>query len=391
MDESPWCLSLCSGTSRVDLESGQTHGSTLRSGNSHPSHSCQVLPQSAFSTPASRSRCLRSCLVVESVTVECLNKLSVMDPDGVHHTGYFDNEINLAGSQGSVFMTEKNLSFSRRPRCDRVGRPSRTVLLTVDGKMTLHMRSSCGAEISAGLCWVSVGQKLHAVYLSNGCAGSIVFHAESSSNGSSRQALHATGSSRWLSLCCGTSVRSTPSFAASLVAELLWQRQSQLDGGVLLASCCGSSTQWWWRARLLGSLLVEAYSMITVFYDWNTASSMTKRYDHWFTPPLRRSGLTAQRPTSSMTESYDCWRQTLPSRGLAQLDLTKYWKNPQPFCCKLRLRGFQRESRQHQACTEVLFQPGFTGTRVSGFHDTSLQSNLKLYATSRCPVASPCS
>ena len=93
--------------------------------------------------------------------------------------------------------------------------------------------------------------------------------------------------------------------------------------GVLLASCCGSSTQWRWIARPLGSLLVEAYSMITVFYDWNTASSLTKRYDCWFqTSPLRRSGLTAQRPTCSMTERYDCWRQALPSRGLAQLDLT---------------------------------------------------------------------
>ena len=40
--------------------------------------------------------------------------------------------------------------------------------------------------------------------------------------------------------------------------------------------------------------------MITVFYDWNTASSLTERYD--------------------------CWRQTLPSRGLAQLDLMEYWK-----------------------------------------------------------------
>ena len=61
--------------------------------------------------------------------------------------------------------------------------------------------------------------------------------------------------------------------------------------------------------------------MITVFYDWNTASSLTERYDYWFqTPPLHRSGLPTQRPTSSLTERYDCWRQTLPSRGLAQLD-----------------------------------------------------------------------
>ena len=41
--------------------------------------------------------------------------------------------------------------------------------------------------------------------------------------------------------------------------------------------------------------------MITVvFYDWNTASFLTERYD--------------------------CWRQTLRSREMAQLDLMEYWK-----------------------------------------------------------------
>ena len=46
---------------------------------------------------------------------------------------------------------------------------------------------------------------------------------------------------------------------------------------------------------------------------------------------------------------------------------------------------------------EALYQPGFVGTRVGGFHDTSLQSNMKcdinickeLYAMSRCHVARP--
>ena len=50
-------------------------------------------------------------------------------------------------------------------------------------------------------------------------------------------------------------------------------------------------------------------------------------------------------------------------------------------------------------CAEVLLQPGFTGTRVSGFYDTSLQSSTKcdvyirkeLYAISRCQVARSCS
>ena len=46
---------------------------------------------------------------------------------------------------------------------------------------------------------------------------------------------------------------------------------------------------------------------------------------------------------------------------------------------------------------EALYQPGFVGTRVGGFHDTSLQSNMKcdvyickeLHAMSRCHVARP--
>ena len=50
-------------------------------------------------------------------------------------------------------------------------------------------------------------------------------------------------------------------------------------------------------------------------------------------------------------------------------------------------------------CAEVLLQPGFTGTRVSGFYDTFLQSSMKcdfyirkeLYAISRCQVARSCS
>ena len=46
---------------------------------------------------------------------------------------------------------------------------------------------------------------------------------------------------------------------------------------------------------------------------------------------------------------------------------------------------------------EALYPPVFVGTRVGGFHDTSLQSNMKcdvyickgLYAMSRCHVARP--
>ena len=37
-------------------------------------------------------------------------------------------------------------------------------------------------------------------------------------------------------------------------------------------------------------------------------------------------------------------------------------------------------------CVEALFQPGFTGKKASGFHDTSLQSNMECDVVRRCRV-----
>ena len=41
---------------------------------------------------------------------------------------------------------------------------------------------------------------------------------------------------------------------------------------------------------------------------------------------LNDYGILRLNTASSLTERYDCWHQTLPSRGLAQLDLMEYWK-----------------------------------------------------------------
>ena len=69
---------------QVELESRQESAWPVRSVPAiwkSPRTVASVLPQCAFSRGhlLHGARCFRSCLVVESVTVECLNKLSVVD------------------------------------------------------------------------------------------------------------------------------------------------------------------------------------------------------------------------------------------------------------------------------------------------------------------------
>ena len=83
----------------------------------------------------------------------------------VGNIGYFDNEINLAGSEGleGLKIDRRIFRLPRRLRETVLAFENGVAALTVDGKMAiLHIYRPvqlwCG-DYPAGLCRVSVGQK----------------------------------------------------------------------------------------------------------------------------------------------------------------------------------------------------------------------------------------
>ena len=97
------------------------------------------------------------------IALDHMNKVEENCVCRKHQT--LQNELDFAGLEGLEGVKVGNIKHQ-----------TNIVALTVDVKMAkLHISRPvqlwCG-DYPAGLCRVSVGQKIHAVCLSNGCAGS---------------------------------------------------------------------------------------------------------------------------------------------------------------------------------------------------------------------------